>query len=120
QCVWLDDGTAIDQSSASVSYANHYGRCQPNDYACIINGCHCSNGWSTGSWFNCLSSRDTSANRSRSEEHTSELQSRFDLVCRLLLEKKNIMKMHQRHADSFGQLMQVRVLLEPCMNHGDA
>src|SRR5699024_11378309 len=28
---------------------------------------------------------------SRSEEHTSELQSRFDLVCRLLLEKtKNI------------------------------
>src|SRR5699024_12530324 len=26
----------------------------------------------------------------RSEEHTSELQSRFDLVCRLLLEKINI------------------------------
>src|SRR5207249_5643730 len=25
----------------------------------------------------------------RSEEHTSELQSRFELVCRLLLEKKN-------------------------------
>src|SRR5699024_12755652 len=29
---------------------------------------------------------------SRSEEHTSELQSRFDLVCRLLLEKKKISK----------------------------
>src|SRR5437868_8204896 len=28
-------------------------------------------------------------NLSRSEEHTSELQSRFDLVSRLLLEKKN-------------------------------
>src|SRR5699024_120264 len=27
-------------------------------------------------------------NLGRSEEHTSELQSRFDLVCRLLLEKK--------------------------------
>src|SRR2546421_1680199 len=26
----------------------------------------------------------------RSEEHTSELQSRSDLVCRLLLEKKNL------------------------------
>src|SRR2546428_8444740 len=26
----------------------------------------------------------------RSEEHTSELQSRSDLVCRLLLEKKNM------------------------------
>src|SRR5699024_7494301 len=29
------------------------------------------------------------ATLARSEEHTSELQSRFDLVCRLLLEKKN-------------------------------
>src|SRR5437868_7746534 len=29
-----------------------------------------------------------SAKKARSEEHTSELQSRFDLVCRLLLEKK--------------------------------
>src|SRR5438067_3637985 len=29
----------------------------------------------------------------RSEEHTSELQSRFDLVCRLLLEKKKTAKM---------------------------
>src|SRR5207249_7977564 len=28
--------------------------------------------------------------RPRSEEHTSELQSRFDLVCRLLLEKKKL------------------------------
>src|SRR5690349_23075974 len=28
----------------------------------------------------------------RSEEHTSELQSRRDLVCRLLLEKKNIIE----------------------------
>src|SRR2546428_6148447 len=31
----------------------------------------------------------TDAARVRSEEHTSELQSRSDLVCRLLLEKKN-------------------------------
>src|SRR5699024_12630762 len=30
------------------------------------------------------------SNLSRSEEHTSELQSRFDIVCRLLLEKKNL------------------------------
>src|SRR5699024_12090042 len=34
----------------------------------------------------------SAAESSRSEEHTSELQSRFDLVCRLLLEKKNIKK----------------------------
>src|SRR5450830_912159 len=30
---------------------------------------------------------DAHLERVRSEEHTSELQSRFDLVCRLLLEK---------------------------------
>src|SRR5690349_23586521 len=30
----------------------------------------------------------------RSEEHTSELQSRRDLVCRLLLEKKNSIHLH--------------------------
>src|SRR5260370_29379101 len=30
------------------------------------------------------------AGRFRSEEHTSELQSHLNLVCRLLLEKKNI------------------------------
>src|SRR3989440_1639620 len=29
----------------------------------------------------------------RSEEHTSELQSRSDLVCRLLLEKKNMIRL---------------------------
>src|SRR5690349_24247496 len=32
---------------------------------------------------------DYHSTRARSEEHTSELQSRRDLVCRLLLEKKN-------------------------------
>src|SRR5690349_23018981 len=37
----------------------------------------------------------TSASR-RSEEHTSELQSRRDLVCRLLLEKKKKKKEYNR------------------------
>src|SRR5687768_17625583 len=35
-------------------------------------------------------SNSSSPQRGRSEEHTSELQSRLHLVCRLLLEKKNI------------------------------
>src|SRR2546422_4339600 len=43
----------------------------------------------------CASDRDPpntvkSCANTRSEEHTSELQSRLHLVCRLLLEKKNI------------------------------
>src|SRR3712207_8584861 len=40
----------------------------------------------------------------RSEEHTSELQSRQYLVCRLLLEKKNN-KQHQVHHKSKGTLI---------------
>src|SRR6266576_5042171 len=39
-------------------------------------------------YWNDLRIRNTSALIERSEEHTSELQSRRDLVCRLLLEKK--------------------------------
>src|SRR5258708_12357291 len=47
------------------------------------------------SWQNALDSEnansgDCSCNISRSEEHTSELQSPDHLVCRLLLEKKKI------------------------------
>src|SRR6266496_4724003 len=39
-------------------------------------------------FFVCSRSIATKHARQRSEEHTSELQSRRDLVCRLLLEKK--------------------------------
>src|SRR2546428_4211451 len=49
------------------------------------------------------------ASQSRSEEHTSELQSRSDLVCRLLLEKKKKNKnsqtrtTHSRHPTRIPQ-----------------
>src|SRR5699024_11729062 len=38
-----------------------------------------------------------SVRQERSEEHTSELQSRFDLVCRLLLEKKKKRNNHNQY-----------------------
>src|SRR5437773_8074990 len=41
-----------------------------------------------------------SVRASRSEEHTSELQSHHDLVCRLLLEKKNTHP--RRHENDSG------------------
>src|SRR5699024_12821863 len=51
----------------------------------------------------------------RSEEHTSELQSRFDLVCRLLLEKKKLIHVGDRsvvaHEEGTGHL-QVEIRLE--------
>src|SRR5699024_12495376 len=43
---------------------------------------------------NILNPSDIKSIEVRSEEHTSELQSRFDLVCRLLLEKKKNKKKH--------------------------
>src|SRR5207249_11879413 len=49
-----------------------------------------------GSVRNCI--RVWAQDRARSEEHTSELQSRFDLVCRLLLEKKK-QHLNQRDVD---------------------
>src|SRR5438067_3683731 len=42
----------------------------------------------------------------RSEEHTSELQSRFDLVCRLLLEKKKIFY-HKLFMDQYRKGLEV-------------
>src|SRR5438309_12077853 len=42
----------------------------------------------TASWPDDSSAAVTDMPTSRSEEHTSELQSQFHLVCRLLLEKK--------------------------------
>src|SRR5689334_24206647 len=48
---------------------------------------------------------------SRSEEHTSELQSQFHLVCRLLLEKKKHGKRGSCLAIDHQQLV-IRVLVE--------
>src|SRR5207237_4067304 len=45
-----------------------------------------------------VTSIDGSSMRMRSEEHTSELQSHLNLVCRLLLEKK---KIHNKHTDQW-------------------
>src|SRR2546426_3402460 len=39
----------------------------------------------------------------RSEEHTSELQSPCNLVCRLLLEKKNLAAAHRHHASRYSR-----------------
>src|SRR5437867_11925008 len=42
-----------------------------------------------GAWCLMFGSKHQTPSSKRSEEHTSELQSPYDLVCRLLLEKKN-------------------------------
>src|SRR5256886_3485412 len=51
-----------------------------------------------GRWETTLAECPISRNDIRSEEHTSELQSQSNLVCRLLLEKKK-----DAHVDSLGR-----------------
>src|SRR2546422_6812765 len=51
--------------------------------------CHCGEPWKTESL--------PQITLLRSEEHTSELQSRLHLVCRLLLEKKKKNQTHNKH-----------------------
>src|SRR5437868_8116748 len=49
----------------------------------------------------------------RSEEHTSELQSRFDLVCRLLLEKKNTRNVDHNFGHQVGNRGHLNILQSP-------
>src|SRR2546428_3888062 len=51
----------------------------------------------------------------RSEEHTSELQSRSDLVCRLLLEKKKIHETSPllHHLPVYTHLSEIEISLQP-------
>src|SRR2546425_11921867 len=61
----LHDALPISSHPGSFGFADPNGSSKPRPYR-----------------------RHSSANRARSEEHTSELQSLAYLVCRLLLEKK--------------------------------
>src|SRR2546430_7266839 len=45
-----------------------------------------------------LPARRSACSTTRSEEHTSELQSQSNLVCRLLLEKKKTHRYHANHS----------------------
>src|SRR5205809_5990340 len=51
-----------------------------------------------------LRPRDVEAPQRRSEEHTSELQSRLHLVCRLLLEKKKTARVSRPPAHGAGNV----------------
>src|SRR2546422_2673184 len=52
--------------------------------------------------------------RSRSEEHTSELQSRLHLVCRLLLEKKKSTGSFSIYASPSGAIFAISCDLRGC------
>src|SRR2546429_829926 len=57
----------------------------------------------------------------RSEEHTSELQSRLHLVCRLLLEKKTGTRATASSLPSIARCVQIAIansVLSICSSHG--
>src|SRR3712207_8998294 len=60
---------------------------RPGCYPTNVSPCEIAVSSSLSSLYDCRTSRSVPSS-SRSEEHTSELQSRQYLVCRLLLEKK--------------------------------
>src|SRR5260370_26607583 len=65
-----------------------------------------SRSWNRAPPTSCPRSRSSgprSSGWSRSEEHTSELQSHLNLVCRLLLEKKKAVGMVVGHGEELNQ-----------------
>src|SRR5690349_22278121 len=62
-------------------------------------GARASGGRKSGWTARCGAALPSDSVRKRSEEHTSELQSRRDLVCRLLLEKKKKKKNRKCNTD---------------------
>src|SRR5206468_10330869 len=89
--------TTLFRSPGAPSDARWPARAEttPRAPTVSVNGCVVATAVRTeisGAVFSAVASpeslRHPKSNEPRSEEHTSELQSRSDLVCRLLLEKK--------------------------------
>src|SRR5260370_5704103 len=85
---------ALDPVAETMADPNSYGFRPQRSTADAIEQCFCALGkqrspqWILeGDIKGCF---DAISHTWRSEEHTSELQSHLNLVCRLLLEKKNI------------------------------
>src|SRR2546430_4944836 len=63
--------------------------------------------------------RNIGAVNERSEEHTSELQSQSNLVCRLLLEKKHVMSLSDaacRHAEERQRCLRTVIAADTARN----
>src|SRR4029434_6339409 len=87
-CLWFEEGQCVlyrvYRVCVSMFVCVHV--CVKGVCVCIYGVCVCvrgGGGWAYGQVCVCV------CVCVRSEEHTSELQSHLNLVCRLLLEKKN-------------------------------
>src|SRR5438477_1811319 len=78
--------TSFDANSGRSATAT----CMPPIIASTVSRAEKVAAYCTGEWYSLAPSAE------RSEEHTSELQSHVNLVCRLLLEKKKKRKQHTK------------------------
>src|SRR5689334_24346820 len=83
--------TTLFRSSNYVAFGE--ARAVQNEFGTYVGECHGIPKkyipWACGCWGGFIPTAiEISGGKRRSEEHTSELQSQFHLVCRLLLEKK--------------------------------
>src|SRR5207237_9533176 len=95
-------------SSTLFPYTTLFRSCSLRPTARSPEGCWspCSSSPSSSSgWRTRSRSSSTSTSPRRSEEHTSELQSHLNLVCRLLLEKKKTNNERQMHHSNDGRRM---------------
>src|SRR5260370_3701632 len=91
--------------STLFPYTTLFRSTKQNEYCCL----RCLG--APGSWRRRLPLKTISRFRAaRSEEHTSELQSHLNLVCRLLLEKKNrqLVFVETRHPGALLRLRDLR------------
>src|SRR2546430_11146952 len=77
--VWVSNSSCHPRLQRSALKRPHTMTHVMGSCACAVGG----QGQTMAGW-----KQETSRSASRSEEHTSELQSQSNLVCRLLLEKK--------------------------------
>src|SRR5260221_10151022 len=89
----LHDALPISENarSSAISMRRSPGRCSCARLSIALQNRACATFWNNNLEFSLRSlaaTHDCRSKRLRSEEHTSELQSHSDLVCRLLLEKK--------------------------------
>src|SRR5690606_40846861 len=87
QNTWVSQGMANPSTPPMISepaVRSLTSNCQTTNSNRLIHGC--------GNHLDCVINGHLLQPWPRSEEHTSELQSRENLVCRLLLEKKKMKK----------------------------
>src|SRR2546422_3151062 len=90
----LSGSMSTSTAVSGISFSSQYASAPPSNFVSTERFGDFSKNWNRCSFFRRASGAVAGPRmRTRSEEHTSELQSRLHLVCRLLLEKKKNLRL---------------------------